>query len=350
MKLCLHPARFNTSHLTAIATAVVIVLAGAPGFATTLQPEPKPKKPKVVDDRNERIEKMTAKLYDVTTPRNPLNKIDDLTKDRVIERLRELSGVHAGTTSLSHKDSKDSKKEVVAPEECTWFCNPSVFAEYYWLNSNDKTGADFDGQTNSVSVGFDFTTIGDLLVGLIYSYTYSDLDSDSLRGGSQSDSNFINIYVAKSVTNWLSVGVSGGYGHTDSVVTVSRPFRETISDSDTWNASPFVTLSYASGNFFANFTTTYLYAHADSRDTGKVSFDLQTGYAFTEWLTISDHAKFTQIVHSESDSGQDDNWWTFGAKFTVHATRSLDLYAGYDFEFNNDYEDHMVTAGLTFLF
>lgn len=343
--------RFEHGLAKSLAMGVcALIFAASTGLASSPfdddKPEPKPKPKK--DDRSERIDRLTSKTFDISTPRHPLNKIDDLTKDRVIDRLRQLSGVHAGAESVSYKDSK---KDVFPPEEeCVWFCNPSVFVEYYYLNSNDKTSADFDGDTHSVSAGFDFTTIGDLLVGLIYSYSHADLESDSLRSGSDSDSHFISLYAAKSVTNWLSVGLSGGYGHTDTVVSVRRPFQETASDSDTWNVSPFFTLSYASDNFFASFTTTYLFAHSGGSDTGKVSFDLRAGYSLTEWLTIAGNAKFTQIVHGRQNSGQDDNWWTFGFKVTHHLTQNLDLYAGYDFEFNSDYEDHTVTAGLSYAF
>ena len=324
------------------------VLAAFPTPTPTPPPTPTPK-PKLrvrVDTRPFRADAALDAIFDNHSPAHPANLIQDSATDRIVERLREVksSGATAGAES---KDSKESK-EVAPPQSL--FGNYSVYGEYSYLHSNDMRSLDMNSITNSGTGGFDMT-IDKTLVGLIYSFSHASGSSDFLKANSSSDSNFVSIFAAQPVTDFLAVGLTAGYGHTDVTVSLRDPFFRVGSDSDAWTASPFFSLSYAHNNFYTSLTTTFQYLHTDADDSCQLNFLVNAGYHFTDWLSGEINGKFTQSLHNTRDGfPEDDDWFSVGAKLKQNITTKFSVYEQYQYNVNQSFSQHMMTGGLSYSF
>lgn len=321
-----------------------ILAAPAPSSA----PKPEPEKPKfraTVDQRPARFRDTVEAIFDNRAPHHPANLIIEAATSRHVDRLRELRAKGA-TAGAESKESKEVK-EVAPPEDSL---NLSVYGEYSHIISNDKRRLDTDSITNAGSGGVDLT-LGKTLVGLIYYYSHISMDSEFLRSNTSSDSHFVSLYAAHPLNDFLSVGLTGGYGHTDVEVRLKRPRLTRGSDTDSWSGSPFVSLAYASGDFYASLTTTYQYLHTDQDDSGQLNVQVAAGYQITEWLSAELNGKFSQMLHnSRNGVPEDDNWYGVGAKFKQNITPNLALYEAYEFKVNDTFEENMITGGLTYAF
>jgi hypothetical protein len=328
--------------------AINAALAADPIHVTTTHTESKPKLRVTVDQRPERIRDTLDAIYDDHRPSHPANLITTGAVTRAVDRLRELQqrGATAGAESKDYKESKE-----MPPEESL---NISVYGEYSYITSNDRRRLDMDSITNAGSGGIDLT-LGKTLLGLIYYYSHNSGASSSLRSNTSSDSNFVSLYAAHPIEPWLSVGLTGGYGHTDVDVLLRRDegrrSSRSGSDTDSWTGSPFVSLSYATGNFYASLTTTYQYLHTDTDDSGKLNFQVATGYQFADWISGEINGKFSQMLHNtRGGEPEDDNWFGVGAKLKENITPNLAAYQGYNFSINDTFREHMFTGGLTYAF
>ena len=295
-------------------------------------------------------------------PDDPSDRITDIIGERIQGRLNdEEQTPHAGmSASKEYKGYKG--KEPVQPE-CTWFCNPSVFGEYQFISSDDERTLGSDSNTHSFELGGDFRTIGDLLVGTVYSFSDLDGHSNFLHSTTSIDSHYVSLYVARSFWRFLNVGISTGYGHSDIESSVHGPRgKATASQVETWNYSPFIGLSHRFGALSTSLTTTFLQTNswndspnrATDDETGKVMVKLNIGYAVTEKLNVSASARYTWVVeHEASEKGfeEDYQWATFGTKITYHVTEPFEVYAGYEADvWNQSYENHTVKGGVSYAF
>jgi opacity protein-like surface antigen len=348
-----HPSRRSArARIAVIGAAALTALAGTV-MATPLPPPPtptpapvKPKAP-VVDTRPQRFQDSVDAVLDNHAAHQPANLIQGSATTRIVDRLRELGrlGVTAGA------GGGKASKEIVPPPSSL---NASMYGEYSYVTSNDRRQVDTDSITNSGTGGFDIT-LGKTLLGLIYSYSHQSMASDFLKSNTSSDSNFVSLYAAQPITPYLSVGLTGGYGHTDVLVRLRQAGGQRAlqrsSDTDTWTASPFFSLAYANNNFYASFTTTYQYLHTDTDDTGQLNFQLAAGYQIAEWLGAEVSGKATQMLHSTRRGiPEDDNCFGFGAKLKQNVTPKFAVYEGYEFNFNDDFREHTITGGLTYSF
>jgi archaellin len=351
-RCALSAGRSLKPRVVAFGAAALLALAGAVQadvISTPIVVETHTEKPKfrhTVDTRPERFGKSLEAVYDDHAPHHPANQITNNAVERVVSRMRELQakGATAGAESKA-------SKEPVPPEPSL---NLSVFAEYNYINSDDKRRLDTDSDSHAASGGFDLT-LGQTLVGLIYYYQHQDGTSEFLRSRTRSDSNFISLYAAHPIQPWLSIGLTGGYGHTDVDIRLfqqgNRQATSRGSDSDAWTASPFITFSYAEGNFFSSLTMTYQYLHTDSDDSGKLNFQLVAGYQVCEAFSAEFNGKFSQMLHnSRGGEPEDDNWFGVGAKFKERITPNFGAYQAYQFNVNETFDEHMVVAGLTYSF
>lgn len=338
--------------IVAVAGVVATVTSGQL-LATWVQPTPTPTPKPHPDTRGTRYERMHTNAFNDRNANAPATRIQGSAIDRVLLRVHDQSlGATAGTTTKgSYKEYKD--KQPVEPE-CVWFCNPSVFGDYRYTNTDDMREIDMDSNTSAGTGGFDFMTVGDLMVGAIFSYNRIDTVSEFLRATSKSDAYFVNMYLAKTFAQFLTLGVTGGYGHTDVITRVrgvDRPLLVVAADSDSWSVSPFITMSYVADAFFASLTSSYLYVHTGSDDTSKIAFQLNTGYNLTEWLTAEINGKYTlNVAGPDTEPGEDDYWVGVGGKLTAHLTSHLSLYTSYGFDFNTDFQEHSVVGGLSYAF
>ena len=236
----------------------------------------------------------------------------------------------------------------------------SLSGEYNYINTDDSRafGSDFEAHTATIA-GSVFMN-GNTFLGLNYSYTNGTQAPTILGTSSHSDAHFISLVAARSFGQWLSVGVVGGYGHTD--YTLNTAGVKTGANMETWSVSPFVTASYRSGRLTSSLTTAYAFetdhtstvAGPNNDDTGKFSIALRESYAASERVKIQVTAKFTEVLNGLGvipGLPQARNWATFGTRISYQPTKSVELYGGYSFDaFNRFLETHTVTAGLKYSF
>lgn len=272
----------------------------------------------------------------IARPDNPSDRTNLRAVERSVERLMELP------TTAGASISRDNK-EVAKPRESEWFRNPSFFLEYDYIRTNDERPVGPDGHTHSGQIGFDFTVPADVLVGLIYSYSKQDLNSN-LPQSTETDSHFVSGYLAKSFAGWLNVGITGGWG-TNEVDTRGAPGA----DFDTWSVTPYFGVFHSWGSWSFSSTATYLYQDANNASTGKVAVDLNVKYALTEKFSISGLTRLNQMV--DDVPGEDDNWLTLGGKISYKITDRADIFLGYEYDaLNDNYQNHTGRTGFSYSF
>jgi hypothetical protein len=311
--------------------AAIFALTLTPVFATTPGPSP-----------HDHLEESFA-----ARPDNPSDRINLRAIERSVERLMSIPTTAGAKvvvpTTTAGADVSKQVQEVETRRESEWFRYPSFFVEYNFIHSNDEREFGPDGDTHSGQIGFDCMIPADILVGITYSYSNTDLDHN-LPIGSESDSHFVSAYLGKSFAGWVNVGVSGG-GGTSHVEPEGAP----DSDIDTWSVTPYVGLFHSWGSFSFSSTATYLHQDSDSASsTGKVTVDLNLKYAVTERFSIASITRYTESVDYDDTVSEDRNWVTFGGKLNLKATQRVGLYGGYEYDaFNHDYENHTGRGGVS---
>lgn len=361
---------FRKSHLTAFACA--ITLTSPLAFAS-----PHPIDTHELDDEIAREEARTEARNEFHETRKDTRGIpgdlslrphDESTQNQsnAVERANDRVGALADGPITGGVESKSYKDYKQPAETCEWFCNPSVFTDYSYINIDDHRKYGSDGYTNSWSGGFDFTTKGNILLGALYSFSRDSLGSALLHAETHTDTHFISLYAAKNFWKFLNIGVSGGYGHTE-VESVLHSFdgfkgRDSASDVDTWSVSPFIGISKRFGALSTSFTTTYLFSSSETdapnrsstTQTGKLAFDFKLGYAVTEKLTIFGTARFIKVVDYEEaspDFPEDRSWATFGTKITYRVTEPFEIFGAYAYDaFNTSYDNHTGRVGMSYSF
>ncbi|MDQ3622427.1 MAG: autotransporter domain-containing protein [Verrucomicrobiota bacterium] len=260
---------------------------------------------------------------------------------------RPVAGCASGSRMITGRGATEARAQVAR----------SVADEPLGLGerriSDDDRALGFDGTTHSFQIGGDFSTIGGLLLGAIYSYSSQDLESEGLDADSDIDSHFVSVYLSKNFANWFNVGVVGGYGSTDVDTQLRNPSQDLHSDFDTWTVTPFLGVAHTWGAFSASVSASYMWSYAD-RDSERFMTDLTLGYAITDSLSISGSAKYNNVTDApESAPGlsEDDEWVTFGGKASYRITEMFGVYAAYEYDaFNTNYENHSMRGGLTLAF
>ena len=301
-------------------------------------------------------------------PDDPTARTSNIAVDRAIDRLSIPPATPAPANPEPGKDVKEMKdvKDVVPPAGCDgWFCNPSVFTEYDFVHSADLRQFGFDSTTNAFSLGGDFFTKGNVLVGLIYTFNDQADRSSFLKTRGDEYDNLVSLYLAKNFWNWVNVGIAGGYSYTGANETLLGPggFSAGYSNNQ-WNIAPFVGVAHTWGAFSASLTTTYL--DEWNRTSGidvipgfesrvdLFEFTLRLGYQVTDKLKVEAYSRFVQVVDVPPESvflPEDRNWWVFGTKIGYQVCQPCQLYVGYEYAaFDRSYVDHTVKAGLSVAF
>lgn len=223
---------------------------------------------------------------------------------------------------------------------------PTIYTDYTYVNSNDTRPGAADGDTHSVSVGADVMTATDILLG--FSYSYSDTDLFGRDYSTASDAHFFSLYGAKSVTSWLSAGVTAGYGSTSADTNIAKGFvgaGTSSANTDTWSASPFVSVTWAKGPLFVSTTTGYQYTDYEAAGQHAVTVEGNIGYQVTDKLTAVAVARYFQELENEVDSGDDANWLTLGGSLNYAVTETARTFAGYEYDLLNDSYDNWTLRG-----
>lgn len=319
-----------------ILTALTVV-----GFAGSVlaSPYPAPRPKRVVAPTVKKVT-VAKPTPDISTPAanpsrpdNASNRSIRTSTNRATARLQE-NPVSAGATSAK------------APVEPAARMVPTVYTDYTYIDSDDTRSGAADGDTHSVSVGADVMTPSDLLLG--FSYSYSDTDLVGRDYSTGDDSHFFSLYAAKSVVPWLSAGVTAGYGTTSSDITIARGFvgaGNSSTTTDTWSASPFVSVTWASGPLFISTTTGYQYTDYEAAGQHAVTVEGNAGYAVTDKLTVIAVIRYFQELENEVDTGDDANWLTLGGSLGYALSEAAQAFAGYEYDLLNDSYDNWTLRG-----
>lgn len=317
---------------------VILALAAFSGSALAspyaapprrVAPTPKPVAKKVVTP----TPAVSTPVTNPSRPDNASNRSVRTSTNRATARLHGTP-VSAGTTSAK------------APVEQPAGMVPTIYTDYTYVNSNDTRSGAADGDTHSVSLGADVMTASDILLG--FSYSYSDTDLIGRDYSSASDAHFFSLYGAKSLTSWLSAGVAAGYGSTSNDTTIAKGFLgagTSSASTDTWSASPFLSVTWANGPLFVSTTTGYQYTDYEAAGQHAVTVEGNIGYAVTDKLTVVAVARYFQELENEVDSGDDANWLTLGGSLNYAVSESAQTFAGYEYDLLNDSYDNWTLRG-----
>ena len=238
----------------------------------------------------------------------------------------------------------------------------SLYSEYNYIDSDDSRALAGDTKTHSVTIGGTALFHGDTLLGLNYSYSNSAAVRNALGTSSQSDANFVSLVAAHSFWRFLSIGVAGGYGHTDLDINATNGGGKLRGYTDTWSVSPFLSAAYKCGPLVSSLTVMYQYEDDQTRaggqkindDTGKFNVALRETYSITERLKLQATAKYTQAVVGLNNTPglpEGRHWATFGGRLSYNVSKALEVYAGYTYDaFNVFLKDHTATGGVRYTF
>jgi len=212
----------------------------------------------------------------------------------------------------------------------------SFFTDYTFINTEDQRVGLPSGDTQSVAVGADVFLPSEILVGLIYSYSDTDLDGGPFS--TQSNSHFLTAYASKSIQPWLQVGVTVGVGDTDTDTIVPGAADVNV-ENGTWTTSPFVSLLYSNGPVFASSTLAYQMTQVGGSGQHAFSLETNVGYALTDSLSVVGLVRYYQVMNSEIDPNDDDNYTVLGTKVYYSFPGGASLFGGVEFDVWNDSYD-----------
>ncbi|MCX6981368.1 MAG: autotransporter domain-containing protein [Verrucomicrobia bacterium] len=239
----------------------------------------------------------------------------------------------------------------------------TLSGQYSYINTDDSRAFGSDLVTQSATIGGTAFINGNMFLGLNYTYSNATSGVNATGTSSHSDAHFVSLTAAMSLNQFLSIGVSGGYGNTDYTInTRTVGAVKGRANMDTWSISPYVSASIKSGRLISALTAAYQYetdsttgaGFANNDDIGKFSIELRETFLASERLKVAVSAKFTDVLNGLGQSAflpQSRTWATFGGKVSYQASKALEIYAGYSYvAFNQYLETHAINAGLKVTF
>jgi hypothetical protein len=285
--------------------------------------------------------------------------------DRVIGRLEKPTAASAGVDAKEFKSaSKTCKPCSACMKSCDWIKDPVFYVDAGYQHIDDRRSFSMDGDKYLASAGVDFTTVGDILVGALYSYSAADKSLNNNSGFNLNQDSYAHtftLYTGKNFFNWLNVGGTASYSNEN--LNLKNAFFNARTDKDNYSASAFAGVSHTFGNWSLASTPTYIYQdeYTDSgfafstgtASSGTLAILNRADYAVTEKLTLGVIANWTQLLHENVVRlpSDDRSWATFGARATYHYNAKLSVNAGYEAEvFNRIYDNHLVRLGMNYGF
>jgi hypothetical protein len=327
-------------------------------------------------------------LVSAKNPDSPTNIANALLLDHTITRMIDSSARRPISAGVSM--DKNITSTVMAPDQSKaseWFKSPTPYLTYQYTNQSDKRPnfAGYDGDINSVQVGLDFLTLGDVLVGAVYTGTDADLRYETggvgpLRSTDtyESESHSINLYASKTFADWLLLGATAGYtkSHSSQIDEVfaaapGGPIPSVIStlNGDGFSIAPFIGAYRTWGAWTVATVPTYLLQTATYQEErvnstnpadqsgGTLIWKNKVDYAVNEKVILGLKMDFNQVLHvngvgaTASNLRIDDNWVTFGPKATFYPFEKWEVNLAYENDlFNQTYDNHRLTFGTSYAF
>lgn len=273
-------------------------------------------------------------------------------------------------TSLGTDMSKDVEPAAKLKDNA-WFSSPAVYAEASWTGSNDKRPNGVNSDRLGTLVGFDFVSVHEIVVGLLYGYSHDWGKVDEANADIDNNNNTVTLYAAKNFNKWFNVGGTLSYTNIDNIVGVPGIEGDQGLESDIFSPSIYFGISHTWNAFSFASTVSYLYnaESIDNKVAGAVDFDQSTGnllwlnkvtYNINDMFAVSGLFNMTQILHTNvSDnlpppigSTNDHNWGTVGAEFSYYPCQNWEVTTGARYDvFNENYEETVtVSLGATYSF
>jgi hypothetical protein len=326
-------------------------------------------------------------LNSAKNPDSPTNIANTLLLDHTITRMIDSSARQPISAGVSM--DKNIISTIMAPDESKaseWFKSPTPYLTYQYTNQSDKRPnfAGYDGDINSVQVGLDFLTLGNVLVGAVYTGTVSNLKYDEGRVNGidsyDSESHSINIYASKTFADWFLLGATTGYtkSHSSQTDEVFLPSVISTLNGDGFSVAPFIGAYRTWGAWTVATVPTYLLQTATFQEErvnstnpadqsgGTLIWKNKVDYAVNEKVILGLKMDFNQVLHvngvgavsptlpttaSPSDKRIDDNWVTFGPKATFYPFEKWEVNLAYENDlFNQTYDNHRLTFGTSYAF
>ncbi len=234
------------------------------------------------------------------------------------------------------------------------FSNPSLFAEYGFGTNQDKRAGGFDNDFDSWTFGGEAMVAGSTFMGVILNFT----DADGTNGGGTADQIETwtpNVYVSRSINDWLYWGGSLSYSmgestvgttDTDSDSLVVAPSLMAIKQIEQWTLS--LSPSYVLGSQEVDYTTT-----SDTALMGRMLLMGRAAYAVNDKLSAAANLNYNAVLHNhglDTENDNDHQWFTSGVQVNYQCTEQIGAYAGYTCDFDSNFDDNYGSVGGCFAF
>jgi hypothetical protein len=296
-----------------------------------------------------------------SSPGNALSATTALATEHAVARSAQAG---LSTTAGVSSDSKDVATETSATAATTeWFKKPAIFAEYQFYNVDDQRTGGADGGQHNFSVGFDFQTAEDIVVGFLYTYSNEDdtAFSAAVPTTLQTQGHYFSAYAAKNFFQYMNVGASLTYAKKD--LNTSNAGLDADIWSDIFSAAPFIGASYITGAWSFSATPTFLYQTeyadggfgAQSYESWKLLWLNNVEYAVSDKFLVRGILNWNHMLHDDpiNVGGNDDrSWVTIGTRLTYYFCESVESFVGAEYDVLNRNYDKSVRfrLGATYSF
>ncbi len=244
-----------------------------------------------------------------------------------------------------------------------------VYADFEWTHSQDKRALGPDGNRFSPLFGIEAVAPNEILVGAVFSYGHTNLDTPRLPISVTSNEYTVNAYAGKNFMDWLNVGISTTFTYTGAELNTFG--ISTNSSNRIFSVAPFVGVSHTFGAFAFSSTATYLFQYNNlsmtnnpvginfsGPGTAHTFLQLNTlNYSVTDRLDLGALANFNVVmadsntVNSNLIPTTETFWMTFGGNVRYAFSETLQAYVQFQADvLNSDYNNYVTTVGMSYAF
>jgi len=246
-----------------------------------------------------------------------------------------------------------------------WFDDPRPFVEYHYGSNRDRRRGGLDTDLNGGTVGLTFRSVDDIIVGLMYDYTYGTGVGPGMVENDM-DTNSFTFFLSKNI-DLLYFGSSFTFSDSDVRTRAGAAGRRTVVDADAFVLAPYVGVAaYQQGPLTAYSTLTMVWrwqdfnynrniASDDSSD-GTLVLMNRADYAMSDQCIVTGIFDWNRVLQEEYADiapleDPDHCWFTLGGKVRYYLSKNLEVYAQYTADVGNEsYENHAVNVGVSFSF
>jgi len=252
-----------------------------------------------------------------------------------------------------------------APAPSGWFDDPIPFFEYHYGSNRDRRRGGLDTDLNGGTLGMTFRSIDDIVVGLMYDYTYGTGVGPGMVNNDM-DTNSFTFFLSKNV-DLLYFGSSFTFSDTNIRTRAGGAQRRTVVDANSFVFAPYMGVAaYQQGPVTAYSTLTMVWRWqqfnynrnivSDDSSDGTLVLMNRVDYAMSDQCIVTGIFDWNRVLQEEFTNiapleDPDHCWFSLGGKVRYRLSRNLELYAQYTADVGNEsYENHAVNLGVSFSF